>query len=241
MKMKILLLMGICVCNFLQAQVGVNITNPQGVFHIDPLGDTVGANNGSDDIIVLNNGNVGVGTLSPSTKLHIKSSTAGAIRIEDGTEGLGRVLTSDAQGVGRWEVAKGSLVNGVVFAENIPAPSTWSLTKSYIIIPPQVSCVIACMAQFSLANISQSGLFLGFSTSNTAFLNASPAAQVIFNRQYSMAGSFLICNGFVTDIKNTSNSNMTLYLWARSDQPVGTVRYAPANTVNDIKLYAIVN
>lgn len=44
---------------------------------------------------------IGVGTVSPTEKLHIKD---GHIKIEDGTQGAGKVLTADSNGVGTWEV-----------------------------------------------------------------------------------------------------------------------------------------
>ena len=40
------------------------------------------------------------------------------------------------------------------------------------------------------------------------------------------------------DIENNTNATMRLYLWAFTDSTTG-VSYAPANTVNDIRLYAI--
>lgn len=46
-------------------------------------------------------GRVGIGTATPSTKFHI-SGTAGSIRIVDGTQVSGYVLTSDSTGVGTW-------------------------------------------------------------------------------------------------------------------------------------------
>lgn len=48
-------------------------------------------------------GNVGIGTTAPTNKLHVANPTAGAIRIVDGTQQAGRVLTSDANGVGTWQ------------------------------------------------------------------------------------------------------------------------------------------
>ncbi len=47
---------------------------------------------------VLPNGNVGIGTETPATKLDI----AGAIKITDGSQGLNKVLTSDANGLATW-------------------------------------------------------------------------------------------------------------------------------------------
>ncbi len=52
----------------------------------------------TDSMVITGAGDVGIGTTEPTEKLHI----AGSIRIVDGTEGSGLVLTSDAQGVGSW-------------------------------------------------------------------------------------------------------------------------------------------
>jgi|694.fasta_scaffold84813_5 hypothetical protein len=47
-------------------------------------------------------GNVGIGTTTPSTKLHIESSTSGIFRLVDTTQGVDKYLKSDANGVGTW-------------------------------------------------------------------------------------------------------------------------------------------
>jgi hypothetical protein len=50
------------------------------------------------------NGKVGVGTSSPGAALHVESGTPrGALRLVDGTQGPGKVLTSDANGNAQWE------------------------------------------------------------------------------------------------------------------------------------------
>jgi uncharacterized protein (TIGR02145 family) len=43
--------------------------------------------------------NVGIGTTNPTAKLHV----AGSIKVVDGTQGAGKVLTSDATGKGSWQ------------------------------------------------------------------------------------------------------------------------------------------
>ena len=53
----------------------------------------------------LKNGNLGIGINAPDAKLHVVGSThlAGSIQIADGTQGAGKVLTSDANGQGTWQ------------------------------------------------------------------------------------------------------------------------------------------
>jgi hypothetical protein len=58
---------------------------------------------GGDRVTFKAGGNVGIGTVSPTERLHIQ----GRIRIVDGSQAAGRVLTSDANGVGTWTTAAG--------------------------------------------------------------------------------------------------------------------------------------
>lgn len=55
-------------------------------------------NNGID-AYNLNSGNIGVGTSTPGAKLEV----AGQVKITGGTPGLGKVLTSDANGLASWQ------------------------------------------------------------------------------------------------------------------------------------------
>ncbi|MEY8758927.1 hypothetical protein [Chryseobacterium tongliaoense] len=55
------------------------------------------------------NNRIGVGVDAPTTKLHIDNGTTpGAIRIVDGTEGDGKILVSDMNGVGTWRESSGA-------------------------------------------------------------------------------------------------------------------------------------
>ncbi len=62
------------------------------------------ANANTDYLTVLGNGNVGVGVSTPSDKLQVQ----GKVKIVDGTQGTGKVFTSDASGKGSWESIKRS-------------------------------------------------------------------------------------------------------------------------------------
>jgi hypothetical protein len=88
--------------------VGINTEAPEGLLHVDAKGDTNGSLNIADDVVITSDGRIGVGMLSPQTRLDIHSSTPGAIRIADGTEGGGKILTSDANGTTSWTNVAGS-------------------------------------------------------------------------------------------------------------------------------------
>jgi len=95
------------------AQIGSCTT---GNFFLDALnGDMAIKNFNSEKILlgasfsanaamsIVPGGNVGIGTVTPVTLLHINSTSAGAFAIVDGTQANGRVLTSDVNGVGTWQ------------------------------------------------------------------------------------------------------------------------------------------
>jgi hypothetical protein len=56
---------------------------------------------------IISNGNVGIGTATPISKLHVQ----GNITMQDGTQGIGKVLTSDADGTATWQNAYTDLWN----------------------------------------------------------------------------------------------------------------------------------
>ena len=92
------------------AQVGINTVNPQGVFHIDPQSNTTPAGvNSLDDVIVTSAGRLGLGTIAPSTLLHIKTDGTSAapvhgLRLEDGNQADGRILAAiDNSGLATWK------------------------------------------------------------------------------------------------------------------------------------------
>ena len=64
---------------------------------------TIGNQNDAEDhIALMPTGNVGIGTQTPSAKLEVN----GRIRITDGSQAEGRVLTSDANGYAVWKPAE---------------------------------------------------------------------------------------------------------------------------------------
>lgn len=153
--MKRLLVSTFCFINtILFCQVGINTSNPLGVFHVDGSKDNP-INNSNlttsqelNDFIILPNGNVGVGTIDPQAKLDIRSNHTPAFRLKDGSEGADKILVSNAQGVGNWKLfglyqIKGSLGKGVdLHLDNFNNSSenkvynSYFQTGSYIELPP---------------------------------------------------------------------------------------------------------
>lgn len=105
MRRFLFLTIVVCLGCTLSAQIGINTEAPQKLFHVDAKRNTSGSTNVSDDVVVDNNGNIGVGTISPTTKLHIETTQTGlpALHFSDGNEGPGKVLGSkDANGNITW-------------------------------------------------------------------------------------------------------------------------------------------
>lgn len=67
-------------------------------FNIGSLSSVNLLTNGSNRLHISNIGNIGIGTSSPTAMLEV----AGQIKINGGSPGLGKVLTSDAAGLATW-------------------------------------------------------------------------------------------------------------------------------------------
>jgi hypothetical protein len=94
------------------------------MFHVDPKADTQGSLNTSDDVIVTTQGNVGIGVLpeSAADTLSLRLTDGGTptlprspLRIEDGAQREGRVLTSNAGGYATWKDLSGDFTPGRVY------------------------------------------------------------------------------------------------------------------------------
>lgn len=85
----------------INAQIGINTEAPllSSVLHIDPKSNTSENNNITDDIIINSQGDLGIGTLNPTSNLTIN----GTFRMNDGTQKEGRILVSNADGIASWK------------------------------------------------------------------------------------------------------------------------------------------
>ena len=151
MKKNIIISIGLLLSGFSYSQVGINTSNPQGIFNIDGGKDnpTTGSAHTNaqqlNDFTVTAAGNVGIGKIAPSTKLHITTGgtattpDATGFRLEDGNQKTNFVLTSDTNGVGTWKPVAETRIVGIIGAGiNVPLVTTGQVyrkTGSYIDLP----------------------------------------------------------------------------------------------------------
>lgn len=104
------------------AQVGINTITPAGIFHLDGKQDNTGTDpkRYTNDFVIDNKGNVGIGTTTPQARLDLQADTTyGAIRMVDGTQRPGRVFMADASGNAFWGMTKGG--GGIMAMLETPA------------------------------------------------------------------------------------------------------------------------
>jgi len=124
MTKKIFLGISLIYSLFLFAQngnVGINTPSPSATLDIVSKDNTYATkaleiNNSSttEMVTVLNNGNVGINNTNPSVKLHVSNTTSPAVRIVDGTQSNGYVLTSDTNGNASWKPNTIGLIAGTL-------------------------------------------------------------------------------------------------------------------------------
>ncbi|PXV69022.1 hypothetical protein CLV62_101289 [Dysgonomonas alginatilytica] len=113
------------------SQVGINTRTPytNSVFHIDAKGNNTSATSvtraqEADDVVIDKSGNIGVGVVNPTAKVHIDSSkgTIKPLRLADGSQGINKYFFSDTQGRGTWKDKP--MPNGIVYYSTTPKTLT---------------------------------------------------------------------------------------------------------------------
>ena len=221
------------------AKVGVNTRTPQAALHVKSTSTTSTDKNlqlenasGTSIVTVLNNGNTGMGTTTPGTTLEINKPTVGAIKITDTTQGKGKVLMSDANGVGTWQ----ALFTGTpVIGSFHWTPGTsigntnWNKIAS-VIIPPGTHLVFIKVHFYGSLN----GMYpTPHRSTNTAWLRSYVGKKDIGNNNANpsetpLQGSTSFSPFFSDDFEinhsfihaNNTSANQTIYLNLQSDEPL---------------------
>lgn len=159
--LKGVLISGCLFLNYVKAQVGINTSNPQATFHIDGAKDnpTTGSPTSTqiaNDVAFTSSGEIGIGTLTPATKLDVRS-----VNNTDNSIGIGETTqTAIVAGAGamRYNPLSGGKMqysDGIVWQDLISTPTKAVVVANIqaanfaIKIPYQVSTGITGWSEIS--------------------------------------------------------------------------------------------
>ncbi len=149
---------------------------------------------GTSRMYIQSDGDIGIGTTSPTEKLEVQ----GAVKIVDGTEGDGKVLTSDGSGKASWQTPSTSLLLSVAYPQgNATVPDSTFLAADGVVTlasftaPSDGLYMVCAVATITIkgglfgdyANFQQNsqtyfGLFGGGSSANEEHLSEDPTKQI---------------------------------------------------------------
>lgn len=178
--------------------------------------------NGFSDPLSLQplGGNVGIATTNPTHLLHVNSPSPGAVRIVDGTQAEGRVLTSDATGVATWRIPGINAVLGNISPTGVSIAyneGNYLQTGTTITLPPGTYAVQVTMllARNSLLPSPNDSSFWVRSTFSDLTITNPPISPDIVGSNL-ISGNFPGTNLYAmlagtVIINNSSGENKTYY------------------------------
>ena len=199
------------------------------------LSDLNFSTSGTTKMRIDENGNVGIGTSTPSAKLHTVSGTAyGAFQIQDGSEGTGKFLSSNATGQATWvnspltPVAFGTLNTGsITISGNKYLNSSVTLTQGKWLV--YVGLLLTTTGTATNTDNTWVRLTLGSNNSGTgatqsgfSFLASSLVSGWLstVNAASGSTSKWTFINGVIP--VNVTSSSQTIYLWTREIGVTGT-------------------
>ena len=136
------------------------------------------------------NGNVGIGTTSPATHLEISGTGSPVLKIVDGNEGTGKVLTSDANGLASWQMPASAPVTTV-------AGRTGAITLSNTDISGlgTAATLSAGTAASNLVQLDEAAKLPAVSGANLTGVNASKLSGTALSIDTLATGNYIRYDG----------------------------------------------
>lgn len=217
-------------------QVGINTPNPKAVFHVDASKDNPSTGDPStvqqgNDFAITTSGKVGIGTINPETSLEIANGT---IKIVNGSQANGKVLTSNENGVGTWSFPVSPLYQidltgrtDFILPANASNPVYTSLSFS---LPPG-KFIITINLGLEMDTLNEYTIGTNFvrlrlrdSSLPTAGSTTNLSTDSIFPRFASAGSSLSQDKGMLMGslgINNTSSGSKTYYLFVDNMSSTG--------------------
>ncbi len=182
------------------------------------------ASSGQDNTIILGykkghnrSPNIGVGTYKPDAKLHIEANGPTAIKIVDTNQGAGKVLTSDANGVGTWKVPAIAMTQGHLGnpGRHIPAnTANYLYTGSYIDVPARTKYLVTVNALIAMGKPSPCHFWLRtmFTDNPASQIPHGANGKVLISGLLPQGAPYAILQGSVI-LDNSNNPNIRTYYY----------------------------
>ena len=182
------------------------------------------ASTGKDNTIILGykNGhnlspNIGIGTYQPDSKVHIVANGPNAIKIVDTNQAEGKVLTSDANGVGTWKVPAVAMTQGHLGnpGVNIPANTGhYIYTGSYIDVPAKTKYLVTVSTLMSMGKVSPCNFWLRtmFSDSPTSQRRYGENGKTLISGLLPQGAFYAILQGSII-LDNSNNPNIKTFYY----------------------------
>ncbi len=172
--------------------------------------------------VIVGGGLNGFGTLTPTSNMHIVGSSGATLRIQDGNEGVTKVLTSDANGNASW----------ASFASSLVATAPLSISNDTISISKSTTSINGYLSStdWNIFNNKQTALsgtgYVYQSGSTTSYTNSIPNSS--------------LANSTISGISlgsNLSNHTVGYGLSGSSYNGSGAIAWTADSTVLASKLY----
>ncbi|NIF03986.1 hypothetical protein F3J23_00915 [Chryseobacterium sp. Tr-659] len=217
---------------FFVAQVGINTTNPQGVFNIDGAKDnpTTGVPNAAqqaNDVAVTTAGNMGIGITVPTNKLHVNGTNP--LRLQGTT--IGNTMTDPLMVLDATGVVK---TIGTLSALSIPTPAVFRLETGQTNFLNGVAAGGSQVVPMSVVKNSIPGLTYNTGSSVITFPAGTYQMTVVYEATHNNTGctisSYFVdfpLNATTTRIHNTAS-----HTEGALSNHGGTITYATTVTAN---------